>query len=195
MLTPVPAELEQAIQNSCRTFKVPQDIMRGVWVKESGASFPDTAVNSAGYGGLFGTKDYAVSVQDQANYAANVLHDLYSQYHNWRLVLYHYSGGGYTTLPGGYDFLMGLTDDQQNQLLSDVETLKEYIVNNVNEALLTGEGTGNPEVGYSTMFANRIKALVGDVITSTIKKEIDEIHSVTVQAPSSPVGQDTLPTS
>lgn len=95
-----PTELSNAIQSSSQKYGVPVDILTGVWIKESGASFPNNYVNSSGYGGLFGTTNWNGSTQSQTDYAASILAHLHSQYGNWTTALYHYSGGGYTSVPG-----------------------------------------------------------------------------------------------
>lgn len=95
-----PPELATAIQNASAQYGVPPDILSGVWSIEAGNAFPNPYVNSSGYGGLFGTHDWNGPTQEQANYAASILHNLAAQYGNWTDALSHYSGGGYSSVPG-----------------------------------------------------------------------------------------------
>lgn len=95
----VPQELRKAIQNASQTYGVPVDILTGVWRIESGSTFPNNAVNSSGYGGLFGTTHWNASTQDQANYAASILADWYRKTGSWDTALHYYSSG---TPTGGY---------------------------------------------------------------------------------------------
>lgn len=99
MSSAVPAELKSAIQNSSQTYGVPEDILTGVWRIESGSTFPNPAVNSSGYGGLFGTTEWNYSTQAQSNYAASILSNWYSKTGSWDTALHYYSSG---TPTGGY---------------------------------------------------------------------------------------------
>jgi len=75
-LSTVPAPLQKAIDKAAKKENVPADILAAIWRHESGSTFPNPYVNSEGYGGLFGTKDWRGSTQNQANYAATILHNL-----------------------------------------------------------------------------------------------------------------------
>lgn len=99
MSTQAPAELKTAIGNASSTYGVPQDILTGVWRIESGSTFPNPAVNSSGYGGLFGTKNWNASTQDQANSAASTLAYWFQRTGSWDTALHYYSSGSPT---GGY---------------------------------------------------------------------------------------------
>lgn len=99
MSTSVPPELSQAMQQSSQTYGVPGNILEGVWRIESGSTFPNPAVNSSGYGGLFGTKLWNASTQQQSDYAASILAHWYSVTGSWDKALHYYSSG---TPVGGY---------------------------------------------------------------------------------------------
>lgn len=100
MATNAPPALAQAIAQASTQYGVPVDILTGVWRVESASSYPNPYKNPQGYGGLFGTTDWNGPTQEQANYAASTLAKLYSQFGSWAAALYHYSGGGYTSVPG-----------------------------------------------------------------------------------------------
>jgi len=105
LATTVPAPLEQAIQNASKQYNIPPDIMEGIWREEPGSTYPNPAVNSLGYGGLFGTKEWNASTQQQANYSASILHNLLvSTGGGIAPALSKYSGGGYTSVPGETTF-------------------------------------------------------------------------------------------
>ena len=193
MPTPVPAELEAAIQSASLTFGVPQDTLRGVWVKESGATFPNPAVNSLGYGGLFGTKLWNASTVDQANYAASILAHLHSVYGDWRTALYHYSGGGYTTLPGGYDFLMALTDAEQQELLLTTRIIHEGLFGQ--DPAVRPTPLQDAVAAIQQEVGQLPAAIAGTAQASAlalVAGNVDKLVSTLVQAPSSPVGQDVI---
>lgn len=98
----LPSELENAINQAATRYGVPASTLVGIWRIESGSSFPNPYVNSIGYGGLFGTHNWNASTQDQANTSAQILANLLRQYNgDMSQALYHYSGGGYTSVPGG----------------------------------------------------------------------------------------------
>lgn len=100
-LSQPPPPLAQAIQNASKTFNVPPDILTGIWRVESASTYPNPAVNSSGYGGLFGTTNWNASTQDQANLAAYILsQSLKNANGNIAQALSTYSGGGYTSVPG-----------------------------------------------------------------------------------------------
>lgn len=71
----VPATLWRAIVNAGRKYNVPPLVLAAVWRGESGSTYPNPYVNSEGYGGLFGTKEWNASTQQQANYAASIFHN------------------------------------------------------------------------------------------------------------------------
>ena len=97
----LPPALGSAIQNAARRYNVPASTLAGIWRIESGSTFPNPAVNSSGYGGLFGTTKWNASTQEQANYAAQTLSHLLSTHGgNMAAALHAYSGGGYTSVPG-----------------------------------------------------------------------------------------------
>lgn len=73
--TPVPPALLRSIYIAAKKYNVPADVLAGIWRGESGSTYPNPAVNSLGYGGLFGTKLWNGSTQAQANYAASILHN------------------------------------------------------------------------------------------------------------------------
>lgn len=104
-LTQPPPVLAAAIANAANRYKVPPDLLVGIWREESGGTFPNPAVNPSGYGGLFGTPNWNAPTQDQANYAAQVLHNglTASQGNVAQALSYYNSGrlsGGYTSVPG-----------------------------------------------------------------------------------------------
>ena len=91
MATP-PSELSSAIHNASQQYGVPENILTAVWQKESGGSFPNPFVNSSGYGGLFGTKDWNDTTQNQANYAASTLAYWQGVTGSWSGALAKYGG-------------------------------------------------------------------------------------------------------
>lgn len=113
-----PPPLATAIDNAANQYKVPPDLLAGIWRVESGGSYPNPYGNGKGYGGLFGTSNWAsgpitqinsnlyttsdpTSVQAQANEAASVLnHELNINKGDIGKALFGYSGGGYTSVPG-----------------------------------------------------------------------------------------------
>ena len=97
-----PPILETAIESAAAQYQIPDgvNILTGIWRIESGSTYPNPYVNSIGYGGLFGTKDWNGPPGEQANLAASILARLYRQYGNMSEALYHYSGGGYSSVPG-----------------------------------------------------------------------------------------------
>lgn len=105
----LPTELANAINQAGQKYGVPPDLLGGIWRIESGSTYPNPAVNSSGYGGLFGTTDPYGSTQEQANLAASVLatglqksggniSEALSYYNSGRL------SGGYTSVPGETTF-------------------------------------------------------------------------------------------
>lgn len=105
-----PAPLAAAIQQAARTY-YPGDpgtfarALSGIWREESGGSYPNRYVNSSGYGGLFGTKDWNGPPLEQADLAASVLATgLQKSGGNWGGALSYYNSGrisgGYTSVPG-----------------------------------------------------------------------------------------------
>jgi hypothetical protein len=98
----LPPELAQAINNASSRYGVPASVLAGIWRIESGGRFPNPYVNSSGYGGLFGTTHWNTSTQDQAYYAASILARLLrASGGNLAAALRAYSGGGYSSVPGG----------------------------------------------------------------------------------------------
>ena len=98
----LPPELAGAIDGAAAKFGVPASTLAGIWRIESGSTFPNPAVNSSGYGGLFGTSQWNASTQHQADFAAATLkHLLNTHGGNMAAALSAYSGGGYTSVPGG----------------------------------------------------------------------------------------------
>lgn len=91
MNTP-PPELQTAIHNASQTYGVPENILIAVWQKEAGGQFPNPYVNSSGYGGLFGTKDWNDTTQNQANEAAATLSYWYGVTGSWSGALTKYGG-------------------------------------------------------------------------------------------------------
>lgn len=107
--TKPPAELAQAIKQAAAKYGVPADLLTGIWRVESGSTYPNPAVNSSGYGGLFGTRDAFGSTQDQADLAASVLGQGFkaSGGNVAGALSYYNSGrttGGYTSVPGQSTF-------------------------------------------------------------------------------------------
>ena len=97
----LPPELGHAIDSAAAKFHVPAKTLAGIWAIESGRTFPNPAVNSSGYGGLFGTTQWKASTQHQADYAALTLRHLLDTHGgNMAAALHAYSGGGYTAVPG-----------------------------------------------------------------------------------------------
>ncbi len=96
----VPGPLAKAIDTAAKAHNVPVAVLTGIWRIESGSSYPNKFVNSSGYGGLFGTTKWNASPQEQADYAASILSRLIQQYGSLPVALYHYSGGGYTSVDG-----------------------------------------------------------------------------------------------
>ena len=98
----LPGGLSTAISNASAQFGVDPGTLAGIWKIESGSTFPNPAVNSSGYGGLFGTKNWNASTQAQANTAAQILaSNIKSHGGNLGAALLAYSGGGYSSVPGG----------------------------------------------------------------------------------------------
>lgn len=110
-VTPVPASLEQAIQRASATYGVPHDLLEGIWRVESGSTYPNPAVNSLGYGGLFGTHDAFGPTQEQANLSASILaSDIRMAGGSIAGGLSFYSGGGGSVPPSrGYSSVPGET--------------------------------------------------------------------------------------
>lgn len=107
--TAVPPDLWTAIVKASRNYDVPADLLAGIWRIESGSTYPNPAVNSSGYGGLFGTTNGLASTQDQANEAASVLaNGLRASGGNVSQALSYYNSGklvgGYTSVPGQTTF-------------------------------------------------------------------------------------------
>jgi hypothetical protein len=71
--TQPPQELSLAISRAAGGAGVPFAVLVGIWRIESGSTFPNPAVNSSGYGGLFGTRNWSASTQAQADEAASIL--------------------------------------------------------------------------------------------------------------------------
>jgi hypothetical protein len=105
MATKVPPELEASIQQAASKYGDPVDVLEGIWRVESGSTYPNPAVNSSGYGGLFGTKNWNAPTGQQADTAALILaENLVSHGGNLADALHAYSGGGYTSVPGETTF-------------------------------------------------------------------------------------------
>lgn len=97
--------LDAAINQAAATYNVPADLLAGIWRIESGSTYPNPAVNSSGYGGLFGTTQPYATTQVQANLAASILHNgLVQAKGNVSQALSYYNSGklsgGYTSVPG-----------------------------------------------------------------------------------------------
>lgn len=104
-----PPALLSAIDQAAREFSVPVDLLVGIWRTESGSTYPNPAVNSSGYGGLFGTRDPFGTTQAQANLAASILaNGLRQSGGNVAGALSYYNSGktsgGYTSVPGETTF-------------------------------------------------------------------------------------------
>lgn len=96
----VPPALATAINTASAKYGVDPNLMAAIWVRESGSTFPNPAVNSSGYGGLFGTKNWNASTQAQANAAAKILSERIAAHGgDISAALWDYSGHGYKTLP------------------------------------------------------------------------------------------------
>ena len=96
-----PADLQAATSAAEAQYGLPSGILLGIWAIESGSTYPNPAVNSSGYGGLFGTTLWNGSTQDQANYAASILAGLIKQCNgDVGCALSKYSGGGYSSVAG-----------------------------------------------------------------------------------------------
>lgn len=103
--TRVPIALLRAILVAAHKYHVPPDLLAGIWREESGSTYPNPAVNSSGYGGLFGTHDYNGTTQAQADLAASILRaGLIKSHGNIPEALSYYNSGrlqgGYTSVPG-----------------------------------------------------------------------------------------------
>lgn len=103
------ADLDRAIEKAASRYQVPPDLLAGIWRIESGSTYPNPAVNSAGYGGLFGTSDAFGSTQAQANLSASILANGLRQSGGdiSQALSYYNSGklyGGYTSVPGEITF-------------------------------------------------------------------------------------------
>lgn len=101
----VPKPLQSAIVAAAAKYGVPPQALAGIWREESGRTFPNPAVNSSGYGGLFGTTNGKAPTQAQADMAASVLADgLQKSGGNMAEALSYYNSGkltgGYTSVPG-----------------------------------------------------------------------------------------------
>lgn len=97
----VPPDLAAAIQNAAKQYGVSPSVLAGIWRIESGSTYPNPAVNSSGYGGLFGTRNWNASTQAQANTAAQILAKLLREKNgNQAAALLAYSGNGYSSVPG-----------------------------------------------------------------------------------------------
>lgn len=110
----IPQPLAQAIYSSALKYGVSADYLTGIWRIESGSTYPNPAVNSSGYGGLFGTRNWNATTQAQADTAASVLAaGLKASGGNYPGALHYYStgkvsgSGGYTSVP-----LTGLSNTQ-----------------------------------------------------------------------------------
>ena len=105
-----PTALETAIRAASAKYGgVPVDLLEGIWREESGGAYPNPAVNSSGYGGLFGTRNWNASTQAQANTAASILATgLTKSGGNIGEALSYYNSGnlqgGYTSVPGEQTF-------------------------------------------------------------------------------------------
>ena len=114
--TAIPPSLQSAIQQAAQEFGVPADVLYGQWQIESGASFPNPAVNSAGFGGLFGIsqaqalangfslRDPNTTLQQARVAASDLANNIAANGGSIAQGLYHYSGGGYTSVPGQTTF-------------------------------------------------------------------------------------------
>lgn len=101
-LAGVPTPLADAIEKAARKYNVPPDVLAGIWRIETGSTYPNPYVNSQGYGGLFGTTLWNGSIQAQADLAASTLARLLkANGGDLSKALSAYSGGGYTSVPGG----------------------------------------------------------------------------------------------
>lgn len=103
--TPVPPALLHSILVAAKKYNVPPDLLAGIWRRESGSTYPNPAVNSSGYGGLFGTTNAYGSTQSQANLSASILaNGLKASKGNLSQALSYYNSGklsgGYTSVPG-----------------------------------------------------------------------------------------------
>jgi cell wall-associated NlpC family hydrolase len=97
----LPPELGSAIQQAAAKYGVPAETLAGIWRIESGSTYPNPAVNSSGYGGLFGTTKWNASTQEQTDYAASTLRHLLNTHGgNMAAALHAYSGGGYSSVSG-----------------------------------------------------------------------------------------------
>lgn len=96
-----PPQLLAAIQKAVKGTPVSVATMVGIWRIESASTYPNPAVNSIGYGGLFGTKDWNGSTQAQADLAVSILARLIRTNQNsLPKALLAYSGGGYSSVDG-----------------------------------------------------------------------------------------------
>lgn len=100
-----PPALAPVIRQSSFDYDVPTDLLAGIWREESGGNYPNVAVNSSGYGGLFGTREWNAPPQQQGDLAASILAtglrksggdvaEALSYYNSGQL------SGGYTSVPG-----------------------------------------------------------------------------------------------
>lgn len=96
----VPTALWGEIVKAATKHGVTPQVLAGIWRVESGSTYPNAAVNSSGYGGLFGTTKWNASTAEQADYAASILRNLIAQKGNLHDALLAYSGNGYSSVPG-----------------------------------------------------------------------------------------------
>lgn len=99
-----PVQLRQATQAAESAYHLPANILLGIWAIESGRTYPNPAVNSSGYGGLFGLHQGQNGIDllnpntttQQAMAAGAILSNLISvNGGNLNSALLAYSGGGY----------------------------------------------------------------------------------------------------
>lgn len=107
--TQPPQPLAAAILEAAQKYGVPADLLAGIWRVESASTYPNPAVNSSGYGGLFGTTDWNGTPQAQADLAASILaNGLRASNGEVAGALSYYNSGkttgGYTTVPGQTTF-------------------------------------------------------------------------------------------
>jgi hypothetical protein len=168
----VPSPVIQIVEVASATYKVPSDILYAIWVKESGGNYPNVAVNSAGYGGLFGTKLWNGPPQDQANLAASILAYLRGAFGSWDAAIHEYSSG---TTTGGYSLadlnvIIGeliLSLDANDPIVAEIRTNINEILSFVNGAHLNGPSL--------------------DELLTTVKTEVEKI------VPTVPAGVDLTP--
>jgi hypothetical protein len=169
----VPPELATVIAQSSQQYGLPPDLLAGIWGVESGYSYPDTAHNTSGYGGLFGTSDYSGTPQQQANTAASILAGLINEYHSVPTALHEYSSG---TTSGGYGSVPG-------ELPSSAALTSATTISGTQQGTSDGGaggsqlGSGSPPAGFppagtpaSSITTDQVKTIMGAILNNQMSE-------------------------